>query len=205
MPGGAAALERDFSIASNVLTVHRAQLDPACVEMTMLLHMNMDKMPPLSQIPELSRKEREDAVPRRLRNKKDLENFQNLDVSEQMARRAMRGGIGRGVLRSVRGRGRGGRRGGLSERGGGAEERKENRGEGGAEGGRREGQRNGRKTAGREGRREGGGRGRVMTTRTRTRASAVATATAVRTPPKRMTSMRLSGLISAMKAAWGRT
>jgi hypothetical protein len=27
MPGGAAALERDFSIASNILTVHRARLD----------------------------------------------------------------------------------------------------------------------------------------------------------------------------------
>jgi hypothetical protein len=140
MPGGAAALERDFSIASNVLTVHRAQLDPAYVEMTMLLHMNMDKIPPLSQIPELSKKEGEDAVPRRLRNKEDLEKFQDLDVSEQTARRAMREGIGRGVGRSVRGRGRRGRWGGLSGRGGGAEERKENSGEGGAEGGRREGE-----------------------------------------------------------------
>jgi hypothetical protein len=129
MPGGAAALERDFSIASNVLTVHRAQLDPAYVVMTMLLHMNMDKIPPLSQIPELSKKEGEDAVPRRLRNKEDLEKFQDLDVSEQTARRAMREEIGPGVGQD-----------GLSGRGGGAEEGKENSGEGGAEGGRREGE-----------------------------------------------------------------
>jgi len=40
MPGAAASLERDFSIASNVLTVHRAQLDPAYVEMSMLLYIN---------------------------------------------------------------------------------------------------------------------------------------------------------------------
>jgi len=51
MPGGAAALERDFSIASNLLTVHRARLDPVYVEMNMILHMNIDKIPPVSQSP----------------------------------------------------------------------------------------------------------------------------------------------------------
>ena len=69
MPGGAASLERDLSIASNVLTVHRAQLDQAYAEMTMLLHMNMDKIPPISQITELSIREANEALPRRLGNK----------------------------------------------------------------------------------------------------------------------------------------
>ena len=72
MPGGAASLERDFSIASNVLTVHRAQLDQAYVEMTMLLHMSMDKIPPFPQIMELSSTDAHAALPRRLRNKEDF-------------------------------------------------------------------------------------------------------------------------------------
>lgn len=79
MPGGAASLERDFSIASNVLTVHRAQLDQAYVEMTMLLHMNMDKIPPLAQIPELSTRGANEALPRRLRSKEDFLKFLELD------------------------------------------------------------------------------------------------------------------------------
>ena len=79
MPGGAASLERDFSIASNVLTVHRAQLDQAYVEMTMLLHMSMDKIPPISQIMELSARDANEALPRRLRNKEDFVKFLELD------------------------------------------------------------------------------------------------------------------------------
>jgi len=130
MPGGAASLERDFSIASNVLTVRRAQLDPGYVEMSMLLRMNLDKIPPLSQIPILSLEEGVDAVPRRLRNKEDLEKFRDLDVSERTARRAMREGIGGGVRE--RGRDEGGRDDDSSDSGD---------GEGGAEGGRKEGER----------------------------------------------------------------
>eukprot|EP00624_Nannochloropsis_granulata_P005171 evm.model.NODE_36432_length_17199_cov_28.734461.4 len=79
MPGGAASLERDFSIASNVLTVHRAQLDQAYVEMTMLLHMSMDKIPPFPQIMELSSTDAHAALPRRLRNKGNFVKFLELD------------------------------------------------------------------------------------------------------------------------------
>ena len=82
MPGGAASLERDFSIASNVLTVHRSQLDQAFVEMTMLLHMNLDKIPPLSDIPKLSTAEGKAAMPPRLRNKEDFKKFLALDREE---------------------------------------------------------------------------------------------------------------------------
>jgi hypothetical protein len=81
MPGGAASLERDFSIASNVLTVHRAQLDQAFVEMTMLLHMNIDRIPPLSDIRELTATEATESMPRRLQNTDDFQRFVRLDES----------------------------------------------------------------------------------------------------------------------------
>jgi hypothetical protein len=83
-PGGAAALERDFSIASNVLTVRRAQLDQAYVEMTMLLHMNEDLIPALSQIPVLSSEGVDKAIPRHLRVKEDFKKFQVLDSTVEI-------------------------------------------------------------------------------------------------------------------------
>ena len=125
MPGGAAALERDFSIASNLLTVHRARLDPAYVEMNMLLHMNIDKIPPVSQIPQLSDKEVRDAIPKRLQNGEDFKKFSRLDVSDLLQRMALREAR-RGMARSVRENEKGsrGRRG---------EEEVDNSGEKGAE------------------------------------------------------------------------
>ncbi|GAB5036686.1 Hypothetical protein NocV09_04600020 [Nannochloropsis oceanica] len=81
MPRGAASLGRDFSIASNVLTVHCAQLDQAFVEMTMLQNMNIDKIPPLSDIRELTVTEAKEVMPRRLRNKDDFQKFLHLDES----------------------------------------------------------------------------------------------------------------------------
>ena len=125
MPGGAAALERDFSIASNLLTVHRARLDPAYVEMNMLLHMNIDKIPPVSQIPQLSDNEVRDAIPKRLQNGEDFKKFSRLDVSDLLQRMALREAR-RGMARSVRENEKGsrGRRG---------EEEVDNSGEKGAE------------------------------------------------------------------------
>ena len=77
-PGSAAILERDFSIASNLLTVRRSQLDHAYVEMTMFLRMNMDLIPPLSQIPSLGEKA-SDAIPRRLSSKEHFEEIHEMD------------------------------------------------------------------------------------------------------------------------------
>lgn len=83
VPGGAAALERDFSVASNLLTVRRAMLDQAYVEMTMFLRLSMDKIPALSQIPVLTSDAAAAAIPPRLRNKKDFEAFRELEEVEE--------------------------------------------------------------------------------------------------------------------------
>ncbi|KAM3568139.1 hypothetical protein VYU27_009736 [Nannochloropsis oceanica] len=101
MPGDAAAFERDFNIARNLLTVHRARLDPAYVEMKNFLHINIDNSPPVSQITQLSDKEIRDAIPKRLQNGEDFKKFSFLDVSDSLQRMALTEAR-RGVARSVR-------------------------------------------------------------------------------------------------------
>ena len=49
--------------------------------MTMLLHMNIDRIPPLSDIRELTATEATESMPRRLQNTDDFQRFVRLDES----------------------------------------------------------------------------------------------------------------------------
>ncbi len=70
------------SALPETLTVHRSQLDQAFVEMTILLHMNLDKITSLSDIPKLSTTEEKTAMLPRLRNMEDIKKFLALDREE---------------------------------------------------------------------------------------------------------------------------
>lgn len=77
--GSAAILERDFSVAGNLLTQRRTMLDAAYVEMILFLHLNSDFIPPLSTIPALLPEQRIQAVPLHLRTRADFLRYSQLD------------------------------------------------------------------------------------------------------------------------------
>ena len=81
---GAAALERDFSIAGNIVRPHRSMLDAALVEISLFLHVNESLIPRASKIKALGKSEVEaKALPPRLRLKKDFKRFLVLDEQQQ--------------------------------------------------------------------------------------------------------------------------
>lgn len=83
VPGGSAALERDFSVAGNIVTARRSMLDSAYVEMLLFLNLNQDYIPSFDLVPILKPTEVSRYIPRRLRDKADLEKFKKLDVFDQ--------------------------------------------------------------------------------------------------------------------------
>ncbi len=50
---GAADMERDFSVAGQVVRPERSMLDAAIVEVTLFLHLNAHLIPPFSSIPRI--------------------------------------------------------------------------------------------------------------------------------------------------------
>jgi len=80
VPGAAAGLERDFSVAGSIVTPKRSSLDGAWVEMILFLYLNRDLVPYFQQIQILDANNTDKYLPRRLRDKKDFARFREMDV-----------------------------------------------------------------------------------------------------------------------------
>lgn len=80
VPGAAAGLERDFSVAGSIVTPKRSSLDAAWVEMSLFLYLNKDLIPPFQFISPLDEAKTDSFIPRRLREKADLDKFKEMDV-----------------------------------------------------------------------------------------------------------------------------
>lgn len=79
VPASAAVLERDFSVAGQVISRKRGSLDPANVEMLLFLRGAYDFVP--KEIPELSSEEVQKAIPDRLTDPDKLSEVEGLDES----------------------------------------------------------------------------------------------------------------------------
>lgn len=79
VPGAAAGLERDFSVAGSIVTAKRSSLDGAFVEMVLFLYLNRDLIPPFQLIPEIDEKKLDRHIPSRLRDKSEIAKFIHMD------------------------------------------------------------------------------------------------------------------------------
>jgi hypothetical protein len=75
-----ADVERDFSSASNLVTKRRTRMDAAFVEMVLLLHLNINLLPPYECVADLGSLENAmDYVPRRFKDRSMFTKYLALD------------------------------------------------------------------------------------------------------------------------------
>ena len=79
VPGAAAGLERDFSVAGSIVTSKRSSLDGAWVEMVLFLYLNRDLIPAFQLIAEIDEKKIDNYIPLRLRDQSEMAKFIQMD------------------------------------------------------------------------------------------------------------------------------